>query len=158
MYAASLRRSKLGKPYVQSPRYRWFDKRYIGLFFSLVIIFSSSINALSLIYPKSIYDPIEFIDDPRIAHYNTWFVAGFLNSHWDGKTSVHYHVSTHAQDFFLKDEITRSTFGRLITLPRLPTIFKDQAELYEKINISCPTIYVIYDQGYWLIVMNVSRT
>jgi len=137
-------------------------RRYFWLITLFIIIFFSSVNTLFVIYPKSVNDPIEFIDDDRVTCYNTYFVANFLNNYWNEKTSVYYHITTHLQERFLKEEI-RSSLRQLnseeliITFPMLPTTFEHRAEFYRNFNVIEPPIDIIYDQGKWVIICLDSR-
>lgn len=142
-------------PYI---RKQLFKKQYIWFILFSVMIFSSSVYSTFFIYPKSINDPIEFIDDGRIAHYNTRFLANFLNNHWGENARVYYHISTHIQQNFLRDEIRLSWYlgqGReieVITLPMLPTYFEDRAEFYRKLDPTSCEVNIVYAQGKWLII------
>lgn len=129
--------------------------QHLWLTLLFLIIFFSSVNTIFVMYPKSIHDPVEFIDDARVMCYDTYFMANFLNNHWSEGTSVYYHVTSHLQERFIEEKIRLSWHNQerglsIITFPILPTIFEDKA--YRTIQYAKTSQSIIYDQGKWLIL------
>jgi len=130
--------------------------KYFWLIILVFIIFFSSVNTTFYAYPKSVNDPVEYIDDARVVTYDTHFMATFLNNYWSEDTAVYYHVTSHLQERYLKEVVRQSwwnsTYGSLmvIDLPQLPTIYADKAALYERMNSSDSNI--VYSQEKWSII------
>jgi len=118
----------------------------------IIIVVFGSLSSSSLIYPKSVMDPVTFVEDERIIFSNTIQLAKYLNLYWNGQPFDYY--LSHIFYLSLREDIYISQYTVhsdewIVMVPGLRTVYSSKASV---LNYSVmEEINVIYSQGSWLL-------
>jgi hypothetical protein len=118
----------------------------------IIIVVLGSLSTTSLIYPKSVMDPVTFVEDERIVFSNTIQLAKYLNLYWNGQPLDYYF--SHIFYLSLKEDIYISRYTIhsdewIVMVPGMRTVYSSKASV---LNYSVmKEVNVIYNQGSWLL-------